>query len=119
MILLQTNQGVQKSVCVLSDGHSSRFDASVMEFMADKSDRVFIGPPDTTGVTQLLDQINQMLHSLYCCHKKDLFAGNGTINHDGFMRISAEIWTEWAPPDTIIKSAISEDVLNVEGMQTE
>ena len=87
-----TTKAVEKPVCVLSDGHSSRFNVDVMSFMADKSNQLFIGHPDTTGVTQLFDQINQRLHSRYRYHKKDLFAANGTINHDGFMRILAEVW---------------------------
>ena len=46
---------------------------------------MFIGPPATTGVKQLLDQINKSLHSQYKSQKKDLFTENGTINCEGFM----------------------------------
>ena len=57
---------------------------------------MLIGPPNTTGVTELLDQINQSLHSQYRSQKKDLFTEDGTINREGFMRILENMWRNWA-----------------------
>ena len=53
---------------------------------------MFLAPPDTTGLTQLLDQINQSLHSHYRKLKKKLFTNEMTIDREGFMAILAEIW---------------------------
>ena len=92
-----------------------------MEFLRDQDIYLFIGPPDTTGVTQLLDQINQSLHSQYRSHKKDLFAENGTINREGFMQILGKMWRKWAQPDAIVNASkrvgISVDGLDVDWMQ--
>ena len=52
-----TEKGVQRPVVVLSDGHSSRFDCHVLQFLQENSMRLSISPPDTTGVTQMLDQV--------------------------------------------------------------
>ena len=48
---------IKQPLIILSDGHSSRFGSDVLTFLRGKN-RLFITPPDTTGVTQLLDQIN-------------------------------------------------------------
>ena len=70
---------------VLSDGHSSRFDSNVLRFLQDNKMRLFISPPDTTGVTQMLDQVNQSLHSKYHEVKSDLFTASATVNREKFM----------------------------------
>ena len=44
-------KGVQKPVTLLSDGHSSRFDDEVLEFLNEEQIHLFIGPADTTGLT--------------------------------------------------------------------
>ena len=50
-------------VVVRSDGHSSRFDFAVLKVLHEKSTHSFIMPPDTTVVTQLVDQNpNTKLH---------------------------------------------------------
>ena len=91
-----TEKGIKKHVVILSDGHSSRFDAEVMEYFRDQDIYMLTGPPDTTGVTQLLDQINQSLHSQYRSQKKDLFTEDGTTNCEGFMQILGNMWRNWA-----------------------
>lgn len=40
---------VERPVVVLSDGHTSRFDFDVMQFLHDNDMRLFLTPPDTTG----------------------------------------------------------------------
>jgi len=74
-----------------------------LAFLRDKNIRLFITPPDTTGVTQLLDQINQKLHSEYRSSKSELFSPFMTINGEGFMKILAQLWPEWASKETIEK----------------
>ena len=113
--------GIQKPVVLLSDGHSSRFDESVLQFLQDVNIRLFIGPPDTTGVTQLLDQINQSLHTEYRNSKSQLFSKFSKINREGFMLILAELWGKWTTPEKIVNAArqvgITSTGLNVSYMQ--
>lgn len=115
------DKNIKRPVVVLSDGHSSRFDSDVLTFLKDKNIRLFITTPDTTGVTQLLDQINQKLHSEFRIAKSDLFSPFMTINREGFMQILAKLWPEWASKETIVKAGkkvgISSGGLSVEWMQ--
>ena len=46
---------IKRPVVLLSDGHSSRFEYDVLAFLRRKEIWLFVSPPDTTGVTQLLD----------------------------------------------------------------
>ncbi|XP_066924340.1 uncharacterized protein [Clytia hemisphaerica] len=113
---------IQRPVVMLADGHSSRFDYKVLKFLREHKINLFISPPDTTGVTQLLDQNpNQSLHKEYNSKRDELFPGFQTINREGFMNILGEIWEKWATEETILKAAkrvgISKDGLNVEDMQ--
>ena len=67
---------------VLSDGDSSRFDFAVLKCLCEKSIHSFIMPPDTTGVTQMLDQSpNTKLHQEYSKKREELFTPFQTINH--------------------------------------
>ena len=107
---------------MLADGHSSRFDFKVLHFLREKQIHLFISPPDTTGVTQLLDQSpNQNLHREYNNMKNKLFPAFQTINREGFMKILGSMWDKWASKDTIITAAkrvgISKNGLNVKDMQ--
>ena len=79
------------------------FDSDVLTFLKSKNIRLFITPPDTTGVTQLLDQINQKLHSEYRSAKSVLYSSFMTINR-GFMNILAELWPEWVSKQTIMSA---------------
>ena len=45
---------IKQPLVILSDGHSSRFGSDGLTFLRGKN-RLFITPPATTGVTQLLD----------------------------------------------------------------
>ena len=112
---------IKRPVVVLSDGHSSRFDSDVLTLLRSKNIRLFITSPDTTGVTQLLDQINQILHSEYRSAKSVLYPSFMTINREGFMIILAELLPEWASKQTIInagkKVGILSGGLSVEWMQ--
>ena len=59
---------VQKPAFSKSDDHNSQFDPNVLRLMENNLNFIFIGTPDTTGVTQTLDQINQDLHACYRGH---------------------------------------------------
>ena len=112
---------IKRPVVVLSDGNSSRFDSDVLTYLRSKNIRLFITPPDSTGVTQLLDQIDQKLHSEYRSAKPVLYSPFMTINKESFMNILAELWLEWASKQTIInagkKVGISSIGLSVKWMQ--
>jgi len=56
---------IQRPVVLMLDGHASRFDIDVLRFCREKQIHVFLSPPDTTGLTQPLDQINAALHGWY------------------------------------------------------
>ena len=115
-------ENIQRPVVLLSDGHSSRFDFNVLKFLRESNIHLYISPPDTTGVTQLLDQSpNQKLHQEYNKKRDELFSPFQTINREGFMQILGEIWDQWAPEETIINAAervgISKVGLDVNKMQ--
>ena len=52
---------IQRPVVVLSDGHSSRFDFDVLQFLRDSNMHLFLTPPDTTGAYLVF---NPILHGL-------------------------------------------------------
>ena len=79
---------------------------------------MFVSPPDTTGVTQLLDQINKTLHQEYEAEKASMFTEFNTLNREAFVFILARIWNKWAKKDRIVNSArrvgITSDMLSVD-----
>ena len=54
---------------------------------------LFVAPPDTTGATQLLDQINARLHAECRILKENLFTRFSTINREEFMEILGNMGT--------------------------
>jgi len=82
-----------------------------------------VGPPDSTHVTQLLDQINSSLHQIYRATSKTLFRNDETIDRQGFLDILSSVWSQWATKESIIKAAkrvgISAEGLNWRWMQVE
>ena len=99
-----SSKNVARPVVIIADGHISRFDTKVLKFLKDSNMRLHITPPDTTGVTQLLDQLNQSLHSEYRNTKNNLFSPECTINREGFMQILAGIWESWTDSDSIVNA---------------
>ena len=83
--------------------------------------RLFISPQDTNGVTQMLDQMNQALHSKYHEVKSNLFTANATVNREGFMTILADVWPTWTTKESLAKAGkhvgISTEGLSFEFMQ--
>ena len=100
-----TEWNVERPVVILSDGHSSRFDLDVLTFLRSKQMRLYITWPDTTSVLQLLDQVNQSLHSEFRKAKNKLFTSVMTINREGFMLILAEAWQTWTSRESLVNAA--------------
>ncbi|XP_065663558.1 uncharacterized protein LOC136085837 [Hydra vulgaris] len=117
-----TEQDIERPVVLLSDGHMSRFDFKVLNFFHKKQINLFVSPPDTTGVTQVLDQApNQQLHRYYNNTRDILFFSFQTINRERFMNILGAMWNNWASAANIVAAAkrvgISKNGLNVDDMQ--
>jgi hypothetical protein len=114
-------KGVVRPVVLLSDGHSSRLCYDVMAFLLSKQIQPFLTYPDTTGVTQLLDQLNKNLHQEYKVEKASMFTDFSTLNRESFMLILANIWNTWTSKEKIINAArkvgITNHGLSVETMQ--
>ena len=105
---------------VIADGHKSRFNSNVMEHCEVNFLDQFILPPDTSGVTQKHDQINQLLHAKYESKKSEMYSEYSDLNKECFMNIMAELWNEWARPESIQKAAkrvgVSKDGLSIKWM---
>ena len=114
---------IQRPIVVLSDGHSSRFSCDTFSFMFQKLLKMFVGRPDTTGQTQLLDQINHSLHDAYRREKIEQFMQFKSVNRTGFLDILAGIRSSWASKDSIIgagkRVGINATGLKVNWMQQE
>ncbi|XP_065662835.1 beta-hexosaminidase subunit alpha isoform X2 [Hydra vulgaris] len=91
---------IKQPVVVLSDGHSSRFDSDVLTFLRSKNIRLFITPPDKTGVTQLVDQINQKLHTEYRSAKCTLFSGYDNQQRNGGLSV------KWMQEDKFLRAEL-------------
>ena len=76
--------------------------------------------PDTTGVTQTHDQINQRLHSEYEAEKARLYSPLASLNCESFMKILGNIWKKWLTVESLTMAAkrvgIAETGLNVNWM---
>ena len=111
---------IMRPICMLTDGHSSRFDLDVLRINHEKEMNSHASPPDTTSTTQPLDQINSSLHTAYSKECNKFFLDNH-INREVFMQLLADIWDTWTNAEAIIKAfkrcGISKDGLSVEWMQ--
>ncbi|XP_047135496.1 uncharacterized protein LOC124812660 [Hydra vulgaris] len=114
-------KNVKRPIVLLSDGHSSRLDFDVLSFLESKRIHLFLTPPDTTGVTQLLDQVNKNIHSEYRKQKDSMFSDICSLNKEAFMLVLANIWDKWTTKETLVKSAkrvgVAENALSVDFMQ--
>ena len=112
---------IAKPVVLLSDGHSSHFDEEILGYLQSEDIHLFLGLPDTTSVTQLLDQINGVLHSSYRTSKNQLFTPFSAINCEGFMEVLSTLWPQWTTKEKIINAArrvgIASNGLDVNWMQ--
>ena len=114
-------KGAQRPVILLSDGNSSRLNHEVLSFLLAKEIQLFVTPPDTTGVTQLLDQLNKNIHQEYEKEKVSMFTDFNTLNREAFMLILANMWSKWASKETLVNTArkvgVTSKQLSVEFMQ--
>jgi hypothetical protein len=69
---------------IIADGHKSRFNSQVMEHCDENFLSQFILPPDTSGITQKHDQINQLLHASYESKKSEMYSEYSDINKECF-----------------------------------
>ena len=118
--LVLTSTNVKRPVIIIADGHASRFDEDVLAFLVTVEMVLFILHADTSGGTQMHDQCNARLHSLYDEHKDKLYNRLANINREAFMNILAECWQEFVTPEIMINAAkrvgISSTGLSVEWM---
>ncbi|XP_065640013.1 uncharacterized protein LOC136072675 [Hydra vulgaris] len=114
-------KNVKRPIVLLSDGHSSRLDFDVLSFLESKRIHLFLTPPETTEVTQLLDQVNKNIHSEYRKQKDSMFSDICSLNKEAFMLVLANIWDKWTTKETLVKSAkrvgVAENALSVDFMQ--
>ena len=121
-----TRLNIQRPVILTTDGHSSRFSFEVLEFLELEQIWMFVGPPDTTSITQLLDQINAALHRAYRQGVDNLMKSTRvglSLNREVFVTILANMWDKWASAESVRKAAkrvgITADALSTDFMQQE
>ena len=95
---------MQKPIVVLTDGLSSRYDADMMQFCRKEDIHQSMGLPNTTELTQLLDQVFGNLHTCYSNEKDQVFDSE-KVNQEGFMQILASVWDIWTAKESLIKAA--------------
>ena len=66
---------------------------------------MFLTPPDTTGVTQLFNQLNKDLQHEYRSLKENMFTDFNSLNNEVFMMILGRIWNNWGQKQYIVKAA--------------
>lgn len=118
------NVGVPRPVLVITDGHGSRFDYNVLKFLHEKNMWLYILYPDTSGATQMHDQLNAQLHRVYELEKANLYSNFAPIDREAFMKIMAPTWKKWASSDQLKGAArrvgiTSTSGINVNWMQQE
>ena len=103
------------------NGHGSRFNEKVFSFLEQNQMWLFILPPDTTGITQMHDQINNQLHDEYEKTKSELYSEMSNLNRESFITILGDVENKWATPGLLVKPGkhvgISINRLNVNWMQ--
>ena len=118
-----TKESIPRPVIIIADGHSSRFGEAVLEFLQAALLYLFILHPDTSGGTQLHDQMNAKLHALYDEKKALIYSSVSTLNRECFMNILSEAWPEFATPSLLVKAArrvgLSSEGLNINWMNQE
>ena len=108
-------------VIVLADGNGSRFNEKVLSFLEQNQKWLFILSPDTTGITQMHDQINNQLHDQYEKTKSELYSEMSNLNRESFITILGDVENKWATPGLLVKPGkhvgISINGLNLNWMQ--
>ena len=112
---------VKKPIVCMADGHKSRFCLEIFDFCQENQISLFLGPPDTTAVTQTLDQVNSVLHKSYKDKQAELFSQFHTFDRGSFMEILNNMWHTWVSAEGLVKAAkrcgITSKGLSIENMQ--
>ena len=115
-----TQEDIPRPVIIIADGHSSRFDEKVLSFLQAALLILFILHPDTSGGTQVHDQMNA---KLYNEKKALLYSSISTLNRECFMNILSKVWPEFAAPSILVNAArrvgLSNEGLNITWMNQE
>ena len=98
-------EDVPRPVIVTSDGHGSRFDFNVLNFLHENLMWLYILYPDTSGATQMHDQLNAQIHRVYELEKAILYSNFAPIDREAFMQIMAPAWSQWASPQQLTAAA--------------
>ena len=119
---LKKNPNVKFPVCVLTDGHSSRFDPDVMFYCRKEQLNQYVSLADATELLQQLDQVFANLHRCYSVRAEELFEGD-YISKEAFMNVLADIWDEWTSEELLVKAAkrvgFTSAGIDINNMQTE
>ena len=91
---------------MLSDAHGSRLNHEILSFLLSRQIQLFVTPPDTTGVTQFLDQLNKNIQQEHEKEKASLFTDFNTLNREAFMLILANILEKWVAKETLVNATI-------------
>ena len=89
---------------MLSDAHGSRLNHDILSFLLSRQIQLFVTPPDTTGVTHFLDQLNKNIHQEHEKEKASLFTDFNTLNREAFMLILANILEKWVAKETLVNA---------------
>ena len=89
---------------VIADEYKSRFDAQVLRHCEEHTLDQFFLWPDTSGAMQKHGQINSQLHSKYEEMRSVMYTEYSDLNKECFMNILAEVITDWATPEKLVKA---------------
>ena len=93
---------IQEDSC-LSNQHL--FNYNFLAFLQPKQIQFFVSHSDTTGVTQLLDQLNKNMRQEYEKEKAAIFKDFNSLNREAFMLILAKIWDKLVSKEILWNSA--------------
>ena len=93
---------IQEDSC-LSNQHL--FNYNFLAFLQPKKIQFFVSHSDTTGVTQLLDQLNKNMRQEFEQEKAAIFKDFNTLNREAFMLILANIWDKLVSKEILLNSA--------------
>ena len=92
-------------VIIVTDGQSARFDLNVLQFLQNSMMWLFILYPDTSGATQMHDQVNAALHAQYETEKAAMYSNWATLDREAFMKIMSVAWEKWSSPAQLREAA--------------
>ena len=90
---------------LISDGHSSRLDFKILNFLLSKDIYKTFFSTRYDWSNAMLDQINKNIHHEYRKTRDDMLTSVQIINREAFMIFLGEIWGKWATEESIVNSA--------------